>query len=74
MGAVVDWWLTDEFKERVGAECRKFLSNTEVALMTGEKGLEKILFDHVNASRDACRDAVSRTLAAAARNSEPPLP
>jgi hypothetical protein len=66
VGAVVDWWLTDEFKDKVAAECRKFLASTEVALMTGDKGLEKLLLDHVNASRSASRQAVSHTLAAAA--------
>ncbi len=66
VGAVVDWWLTDEFKDKVAAECRSFLIATEVALMTGDKGQEKLLLDHVNASRDACRQAVSHTLAAAA--------
>jgi len=66
VGAVVDWWLTDEFKDKVAAECRRFLTSTEVALMTGDKGLEKLLLDHVKASRDACRQAVSHTLAAAA--------
>jgi uncharacterized membrane protein len=66
VGAVVDWWLTDEFKDKVAAECRKFLSTSEVALMTGDKGLEKMLLDHVKASRNATRQAVSRTLAAAA--------
>ena len=66
VGAVVDWWLTDEFKDKVAAECRRFLSSTEVALVTGGKGLEKLLLDHVTNSRDACRDAVSHTLAAAA--------
>jgi len=66
VGAVVDWWLTDEFKDKVAAECRKFLSSTEVALVTGGKGLEKLLLDHVSNSRSASREAVSRTLAAAA--------
>jgi len=74
VGAVVDWWMTDEFKDKVAAECRKFLSSTEVALVTGDKGLEKILFDHVNASRDACRDAVVHTLAAVAKHPDSPLP
>jgi hypothetical protein len=74
VGAVVDWWMTDKFKEKVTAECRRFLSTTEVALVTGDKGLEKILLDHVTASRDACRDAVSRTLATASRSSDSPLP
>ena len=70
VGAVVDWWLTDEFKDKVAAECRRFLSTTEVALVTGDRGLEKLLLDHVTASREACRDAVSHTMQTSAN----PLP
>ena len=66
VGAVVDWWMTDEFKDKVAAECRRFLTSTQVALTTGDKGLEKLLLDHVTRSHDACRDAVAFTLASAA--------
>jgi len=65
VGAVVDWWMTDEFKDKVAAECRRFLTTTQVALLTGDKGLEKLLLDHVTGSNDACREAVAFTLAAA---------
>jgi|GEM_PF-4454672 len=66
VGAVVDWWMTDEFKEKVAEQCRQFLSTTHVALVTGDKGLEKLLLDHVTGSNNACREAVALTLATAA--------
>ncbi len=66
VGAVVDWWMTDKFKEKVAAECRRFLTTTHVSLVTGDKGLEKILLDHVSNTNKACREAVALTLAAAA--------
>ena len=66
IGAVVDWWLTDEFKDKVAAECRRFLTTTQVALTTGDKGLEKLLLDHVTDSNKACREAVAFTLSTAA--------
>ncbi len=68
VGAVVDWWMTDEFKGKVAAECRRFLTTTQVALMTGDKGLEKLLLDHVTRSHNACREAVALTLASAAQH------
>lgn len=66
VGAVVDWWMTDEFKEKVAEQCRQFLTTTQVALVTGDKGLEKLLLDHVINSNNACREAVAFTLASAA--------
>ena len=66
VGAVVDWWMTDEFKEKVAEQCRQFLSTTHVALVTGDKGLEKLLLDHVTGSNNACREAVALTLDTAA--------
>lgn len=65
VGAVVDWWMTDEFKEKVAAQCRQFLTTTHVALVTGDRGLEKLLLDHVTGNSRACREAVAETLSSA---------
>jgi hypothetical protein len=69
VGVVVDWWMTDQFKEKVAEQCRQFLTTTHVALVTGDKGLEKLLLDHVSGSNAACREAIAFTLAAAANQS-----
>ena len=74
VGAAVDWWMTDEFKDKVAAECRRFLTTTQVALMTGDKGLEKLLLDHVTRSHNACREAVDYTLTSAAQQSSASTP
>ncbi|HEX2747376.1 MAG TPA: hypothetical protein VHM91_05190 [Verrucomicrobiales bacterium] len=70
VGAVVDWWMTDKFKEKVAEQCRQFLTSTHVALVTGDKGLEKLLLDHVTSLGNASREAVAVTLAGAA-NAQP---
>ena len=38
-----------------------------VALVTGDRGLEKILLEHVTRSHEACREAVAATLAGASQ-------
>lgn len=72
VGAVVDWWMTDEFKSKVAAQCRTFLSSTQVALVTGDKGLEKIMLDCVSSSGDAARDAIAGALHSAVDSLPPP--
>ena len=74
VGAVVDWWMTDEFKEKVAEQCRQFLTSTHVALVTGDKGLEKLLLDHVTRNHDACREAVAKTLSTVTGPTPPILP
>lgn len=71
VGGVVDWWMTDKFKEKVAEQCRQFLNNTHVALVTGNRGLEKILLDQINAASAASREAVAFTLAAGAETPQP---
>jgi uncharacterized membrane protein len=74
VGAVVDWWMTDEFKSKVAAQCRTFLSSAQVALVTGDKGLEKIMLDCVSSSSNAARDAIAGALQSAVDSlQQPPL-
>lgn len=43
VGAVVDWWMTDEFEATVKTDVLAFLSQTRSALVSGPLGLETML-------------------------------
>jgi hypothetical protein len=43
VGAVVDWWMTAEFEEKVKADVMAFLSQTRSTLISGPLGLEAML-------------------------------
>ncbi|HWB06227.1 MAG TPA: hypothetical protein VG796_24605 [Verrucomicrobiales bacterium] len=74
VGVAVDWWMTDKFKAKVSEQCRQFLTSTHVALITGDKGLEKLLLDHAASLNNASREAVANTLAAAAAQQPSRMP
>ena len=37
VGAIVDWWMTDKFKEHVAADCTEFLKAIEQQLLYGDE-------------------------------------
>lgn len=43
IGAVVDWWMTDEFKATVKQDVLAFLTQTRTTLVSGPEGLETML-------------------------------
>jgi hypothetical protein len=43
VGALVDWWMTDEFEATVKSDVLAFLSQTRSALVSGPSGLETLL-------------------------------
>jgi len=43
VGAVVDWWMTDEFEATVKADVLAFLTQTKATLISGPAGLESML-------------------------------
>jgi hypothetical protein len=43
VGAVVDWWMTDSFKDTVKTDVLAFLTQTRATLVTGPQGLETLL-------------------------------
>ena len=67
VGAVVDWWMTDEFEEKVTAQVREFLTASRTALVTGDRGLEALFRSEVQRYHAAAGRAVEGAL-------RPPLP
>lgn len=43
VGAVVDWWMTDQFEADVKRDVFAFLTQTRTTLITGPQGLESML-------------------------------
>ena len=43
VGAVVDWWMTDQFEEEVKQDVLAFLAQTRTTLISGPAGLEVML-------------------------------
>lgn len=62
VGAVVDWWMTDEFEEKVNGQCRDYLSQTRAALVSGDGGLQKLLTAQVDQSAAAYEKAVESSV------------
>lgn len=74
VGAVVDWWMTDEFKEKVSAQCEQFLRETRNALVSGDRGLETVLLQQVTQNYKACRSALNSLHSSADDPGAGPLP
>lgn len=43
VGAVVDWWMTEEFEAKVKTDVLTFLAQTRTTLVSGPQGLEAML-------------------------------
>ena len=67
-GAAVDWWMTDQFEEKVSLQCRQFLKKTRDSLITGPQGLQAMLTQEATRTGEVVDRALSDTL----RNSPPP--
>lgn len=61
-GAAVDWWMTEEFEEKIGEECRGFLSSTKTSLLEGESGLKQSMRHQVEQAAGAYEKAVRLSL------------
>jgi hypothetical protein len=66
-GAAVDWWMTDEFEDRISAQCRLFLEESKSALLTGPDGLEALISSELQRRQTSAGDALQQSL-------NPPLP
>jgi hypothetical protein len=66
VGAIVDWWLTDSFKQKLSDECHSFLDALEEHLLQGtskSRGLSVLFDEAVLLTDTAQRRAVLDTLA-----------
>lgn len=66
-GAAVDWWMTDEFEDRISAQCRSFLDESKSALLTGPDGLDTLISSELQRRQTSAGDALQQSL-------NPPLP
>jgi len=65
VGAIVDWWLTDQFKAKVEAQCNVFIDMVEARLRDGtdkSTGLSKAFEATVRQTSQIQRDAILKTL------------
>ena len=62
VGAVVDWWMTDAFEEKVSAQVREFVTASRTALVTGDRGLESLFRGEVQRYHAAAARAVEGAL------------
>ena len=62
VGALVDWWMTDEFEEKIGKQCHGFLDTTKASLLDGDGGLKKLLTNQVEQSATAYEQAIQASL------------
>ena len=65
VGAIVDWWLTDQFKAKVEAQCNTFIDIVETRLRDGtdkSTGLNEAFQETVRQTSQIQRDAVLKTL------------
>lgn len=64
-GAVVDWWMSKQFEEKMSEQCTSFLESVERRLADGgdhSPGLRKELMDAVHTADDAQRKAILSVL------------
>lgn len=62
VGAMVDWWMTDEFEEKISKQCNEFLDTTKASLLDGEGGLKKMLVNQIEKSSTAYEQAIKDAL------------
>ena len=62
VGALVDWWMTDEFEEEVARQCHEFLGSTKASLLEGDQGLKQIMLQQVEHAAGAYEEAVQQSL------------
>ena len=62
VGALVDWWMTDEFEEKVTKQCHGFLDNTKASLLEGDGGLKKVLTQQIETCAAAYEKAAQSSL------------
>ena len=62
VGALVDWWMTDSFQEKIVQQCHGFLDTTKASLLEGEGGLKKILTAQIEQAASAYEKATQDTL------------
>ncbi len=70
VGAGIDWWMTEEFKEKVSAETLAYLNGLEARVvdgMDGAPGVREAFVTSVNEARKARRDALANAVEEAAR-------
>ncbi len=58
VGALVDWWMTDEFEEKITQQCHGFLDTTKQSLLDGDGGLKKVLSLQVEQAATAYEQAL----------------
>ena len=64
-GAVVDWWLSNEFKAKVAEQCSGFLDNVDRGILRGNAnapGLEKAMVDVAKIAGENQRKAILKAL------------
>ncbi len=58
VGAMVDWWMTDEFEAKVTKQCHGFLETTKQSLLDGDHGLKSVLTQQVEQAAAAYEQAL----------------
>ena len=62
VGAFVDWWMTDEFEEKITQQCHGFLDTTKQSLINGSGGLKESLLKQVEQSSSAYEKALQSSV------------
>ncbi len=62
VGALVDWWMTDEFEEKITKQCHNFLDATKQSLLSGSSGLKQVLLEQVEQSATAYEKALQASV------------
>jgi hypothetical protein len=65
VGAVIDWWMTERFREQLRNRCENFVDSVQITLIQGSKdapGVEPLLAEAVRATDAAQRQAIQDVL------------
>jgi hypothetical protein len=61
VGAAIDWWMTDRFKDKLAEQCNRFLDSVRDQLIDGtldQPGLRTVFGEAVRLSDEAQRKAI----------------
>ena len=61
VGAAIDWWMTDRFKEKLAEQCNRFIDTVRDQLIDGtpqQPGLRSVFAEAVRLSDEAQRKAI----------------
>jgi hypothetical protein len=65
VGAAIDWWMTDRFKDKLIEQCNRFIDTVRDSLIDGaggQPGLRSVFDDAVRLSDEAQRKAILEVL------------